>query len=191
MTVLKYLCGARPERVGFTSSLEGALATAYRAVVLRRLGYTVAEVRIARQHCRYWHAVCHVDPDQDLICRTDDFCFGEVEGCDVLDVYQRAIEIVGDSAAERIRFFSDDNGANRIADGLQCFGLSGAPLVLEAAVKIVDRIAQEYEEEVRVVAAVVVQGGDAQAVLTETVLPLDPLDLLVEAVRKGVADDDL
>ncbi|MGG4580357.1 hypothetical protein [Alcaligenes sp. Me129] len=185
-----YLRKARLERVGFTSPLGGAVAAAYRAVVLRRLGYTVADVRIARQLCRNWHAICHVDPDQDPICRTDDFCSGEVEGCDVLDVYQRAIELVGCGMAEHLRFYSDDGSALRIADGLQCFGLSGAPFVFEAAVKIVEHIAHECEEEIRVVAGAVVSGGDALGVLRETVQPLDPLDLLVQAVQKGIADDD-
>ncbi|ATI00423.1 hypothetical protein ACP6NF_04445 [Alcaligenes faecalis] len=186
-----YLRNARLERVGFTSPLGGAVAAAYRAVVLRRLGYTVADVRIARQLCRNWYAICHVDPDQDPICRTDDFCSGEVEGCDVLGVYQRAIDLVGDGMAEHLRFFSDDDGsALRIANGLQCFGVSGAPFVLEAAVKIVDRIAQEYEDGIYVVAGAIVQGDNALAVLNNEVQPLNPLLPLVEAVQEGVAAHD-
>lgn len=185
-----YLRNARPERVGFTSPLDAAMATAYCAVLLRRLGFLTSEVRIARQSCRYWYAVCHVDPNQDLICSTDDFCYGQVEGCDVLDVYQRAIELVGCGMAEHVAIYSNDDSTQRIADGLQCFGLSGAPFVLEAAVKIVGHIAHECEEEIRVVAGAVVSGGDALGVLRETVQPLDPLVLLVQAVQKGIADDD-
>lgn len=186
-----YLRKARPELVAFASPLDAALAAAYRAFALHRLGYTVADVCIARQHCRLWHAVCHVDPDQDPICRTDDFCAGEVEGCDVLDVYQRAIDLAGGGMAEHLRFFSDDEGsALRIANGLQCFGLSGAPFVLEAAVKIVDRIAQAYEDGIYVVAGAIVQGSNALAVLNNEVQPLNPLLPLVEAVLERVAAHD-
>lgn len=184
-----YLRNARPELVAFASPLNAALAAAYRAFALHRLGYTVADVRIARQHCRLWHAVCHVDPDQDLILRTDDFCYGQVEGCDVLDVYLRAIELVGRGVFYQLVCGGNDDDAQRIADGLQCFGLSGAPFVLEAAVVVVERITHEGEEDIYAVADAVVKGGDALAVLAE-VPASDPLDWLVEAVHKGVADDD-
>lgn len=184
-----YLRKARSELVAFASPLDAALAAAYRAFVLHRLGYTVADVCIARQHCHLWHAVCHVDPDQDLILRTDDFCYGQVEGCDVLDVYLRAIELVGRGVFYQVVCGGNDDDAQRIADGLQCFGLSGAPFVLEAAVMVVKRITCDGEEDIYAVADAVVKGESVLAVLAE-VPASDPLDWLVEAVHQGVADDD-